>query len=317
MVKNILLGGTMRSGTTLMSAILDSHPDITLIPDIIKWYWSKVYLEYNNISTPYELDIILYEMAPYIYHGLREDQIAKFSDGEVREKIISRGISYQSIFQTLVEIYNSDSEVKNIVGTKATHVSKIYSKFIEQFKNPLIIHMIRDCRDVYYSHKKRVKKLREQPINRFKTAIEKSKDFIYNEVFHTRPSGFYNRKSYLFTFPEKIMDDWVFTNNNAFNIRKNYPENMLIVKYEDFVSNPEHFINMIYNKIDITFRSGDFDYSSLKDRDGKKFQANTSHKMDLNKISNKNIYHSHSKLNRQENQYYRENIADAANHLGY
>ena len=321
MVKNILLGGTMRSGTTLMSAILDSHPDITIIPDIIKWFWTKVYLEYNNISTQYELDTILYEMAPYIYHGLREDQIARFTNGEVRKKIISRGISYHSIFNTLVEIYNSQGEVKDIVGTKATHVSNIYSKYVEQFKRPLVIHMMRDCRDVYFSHKKRVAKLRQQPLNKFKTVIVKSKDFIYNKVFHTRSSGLFNRKSFLFTFPEKIMDDWVFTNINALETKKKYPENILILKYEDFVTDPEHYIKIVYNKIGITFRSGDFDYSSLKDRDGKKFQANTSHKVEVHianvNISDKNIYHSHSKLNEKENHYYKKYIADAASSLGY
>jgi len=317
MIKNILLGGTMRSGTTLMSSILDSHPDITLISDIIKWYWSKVYLEYNTISTPYELDMIFYEMAPHIYHGLHDDQIEKFANGEIRKKIIDKGISYYSIYETLVEFYNTESKIERIVGSKATHVGKIYSKFIEQFEKPLIIHMMRDCRDVYFSHNARVLKLRQKPINRIKVMAERSKNIFVNKVMNKRSSELFNRKSYLFKYPIKIMDDWVFTNSLAFDIKKQHPENIIILKYEDFVSEPEKHIQEVYNKIGITSFDGSINYNNLKDRDGNKFQANTSHNLDIKKISNKNIYHSHKKLSKFETQYYFDNITEAAKSFGY
>lgn len=317
MVKNILLSGTMRSGTTLMSSILDSHPEITMIPDVIKWYWNKVYLEYNSISTIYELDMILYELAPFIYHGLREDQIQRFTNGDIREKIISRGISYYNIFQTLVEIYNPNDKVSKIIGSKATHVSRIYAKFIEQFESPLIIHMIRDCRDVYYSHKIRVHKISQKPVNRFKKIIEKGKNVLAEKVLNTKSPGLFNRKSYVFKNPLKIMDDWVYTNLTAFDISERYAENIIIVKFEDFVSDPEKHINDIFNKIGISNLGSGINYNDLKDRDGNKFQANTSHNVYLNKISNKNIYHSHSKISQFETQYYYDNISEAAKSFGY
>ena len=256
-------------------------------------------------------------MAPYIYHGLRDDQIEKFTSGEIRKKIIEKGISYYSIYETLLEFYNTDSKIERIIGSKATHVSKIYSKFIEQFEKPLIIHMMRDCRDVYFSHNARVLKLQQKPINRIKVIAERSKNIFVNKVINERSSGLFNRKSYLFKYPIKIMDDWVFTNSLAFDIKKRHPENIIIVKYEDFVSEPEKHIQEVYNKIGITSFDDSISYNNLKDRDGKKFQANTSHNLDIKKISNKNIYHSHKKLSKFETQYYFDNISEAAKSFGY
>jgi hypothetical protein len=76
--------------------------------------------------------------------------------------------------------------------------------------------------------------------------------------------------------PRLMVDYWADSNSKALRLAERYPENILIVKYEELIKNSEESIKTILNFCSLDFHEFCFDYDKLKDREGNKWRANSS-----------------------------------------
>lgn len=313
---NILLSGTMRSGTTLMCAILDAHPDISIVSDLLTWFWKYCFPRFGKMKTDYELEWALYELEPHMTHHLNSIDI-----NGLKSEVKRRGISCQSLYDALIEqLYFGD--VKQIRGIKATHSAYQYESFINEMQNAYVIHMVRNCRDVYFSHKKRImpkslaKNNMVKKIYRFMKL--RQKDFGYylirkqllldDRIF----DPFINKN------PIRMIDEWTITNEIALKLKDKYPERIIIVKFEDLLNETEKTIRHIINKIGVVWQDGFYEYAKLKDRNGKQFKANTSFgDRNIQDFSSKYTLRSINFLTDNEKKYYNKVARETEQKIGY
>jgi len=292
-----------------------------LSDNFIKWFWERCYKKFGAMKTEYELDWALYELEPYIFSGLKEYQIQYYKNGLIKEEIIKNGISYLSIYKAIMKVFLE--KVGNLRGVKATHCANIYEDYLNNFlPNPIIIHMVRNCKDVYYSHKKRTK----HGIISGKNVLKKI--YLYYNQQKIKVGNIIAGKKYymgvrfftpfIYANPIKIMDEWVITNDIALDIKNKYPDNIIIVRYEDLINNTEKILKDIVKKLSIKWVPDFFEYSKLKDRHGGSFIANTSHKDNkMTGFSNSHINYSLDKLNDYEKKYYKNVAQNTAQKFGY
>lgn len=314
-MKNLLLSGTMRSGTTLMCSTLDAHPQISMVSDILNWFWSKFFPFYGDITTTYELDKALYELEYYITYGLNKKQKDYFYSKKIKQEIVLNGISSYSLYYVLIKNFYY-SKLKQNIGIKATHQAKYYKYFLDYIPNSYVIHMVRNPIDSYYSHK-----LRTEPnINKVKKIIKNFKTNIGLKIIGERYYyvGLRDYTPYIYKYPLKYFDEWVLENMKAAELSKVFKGRVIIIKYEDFLSNVENTLRNIMQVINVEWSNDILDYNKLKDRNGNPFKANTSFKKEkivgfAKTQINKNI----KKLQKEESNYYFKNVHPFAIKMGY
>lgn len=307
----------MRSGTTLMGSILNTHSDINVISDIIRWFWAKAYPSYKDLQSVYEFDKMVSELKSDIYNGLSKEKVNLYDHGIIRSELAKNdSISIKDVHRTISKHYAiSPSRGKEILAGKSTHVAHIYKDFLLDFDSSYIVHMVRDARDVYFSHKKRLTKINGSTKNRVKSFLNHTKTTLNS--FSSRPLFLPSSKNILFREPRYIIDDWVLTNQTAVELSKQFPDRIKIVKYEDLVTNPRAIVESICEELKVDFQESMLEYTQLKDREGNTFKANTSHKDIQQGISNQNINKSKDKLTQEEMAYYIR-VADIfAKSMGY
>ncbi|MGA1794835.1 MAG: sulfotransferase family protein [bacterium] len=321
--KNILISGTMRSGTTLMCAILDAHPEISMASDYLTWFWKQFVPKFAGISTEYELEWALYEMEPYMIRHSNPIDLDL-----LKQETIKKGISFLSFYDTLFEQL-SPNDLKPVRGIKVTHLAYHYEYFILNIPNPFIIHMVRNCMDVYCSHKKRAKPQVEKKLDPVRGALR---------FFHTKKAqlGRYliGKKiliddrifnPYIYNYPIRMIDEWNITNRIALEIKERFPEKVEIVKYEDLVTEPRGTLQHLIKKLGIHWYEGFYDYANLKSRDGSRFMANTSYNdkgvssndKGISGFSTDHINIGNQLMSPDEKEYYERVAKETACKLGY
>lgn len=309
--KYFMISGSMRSGTTLISSILNTHTDIFVIPDILKWFWANLYLNYGDFKTEYQLYKALFELDYYVKAGLNKNRLKLFENGIIQNETISKGISYKSLFDTLIKYYSQgiSNNKETHVGLKVTQQHNNYDNIINSFYDFKIIHMVRNCRDTYYSHKNYPTLYSKSFKGKVKRSIKyilKFKQYINHEQF------------FFYKYPKYIIDEWVITQEKALILKDKYPNKLYIVKYEDLILHPIETMNKILSflKIDTVQK---INYNDLKDKNGDEFTANSSFikKTDPSTFDSKRIYNSFNKLSEEELEYYKIKASSIEKSVGY
>jgi len=314
-MKNILISGTMRSGTTLMCSALNSHKDIALCSDILSWFWKRCFGQYGDFNNEFLLDKALFELEPYIFYGLTKEQKELYTSGIIRSQVIEQGISYYTLYRILIELYTGKKT--STIGIKSTHFNN-YRNFIHNTENPLIIHMTRNGKDVLYSHFTRVKKNRS-----IYSSIRRAWTILIRDYLCTKQLKKYIKMGeriftpYVYNNPIKIIDEWVELNQEALSLKEEFPDNVIIVRYEDFISDQESIFRNIIEKLGINWIDGFYNYENLTDRNGKQFVANSSHKINKNGYIKSSISKSKGKLSADYIKYYEEKTSSIIDLLGY
>jgi hypothetical protein len=321
-IRHILLSGTMRSGTTLMCSMLNAHPQISIVSDLLNWFWKRCFGRYGEMNCEYELERAIFELEPYIFHGLREDQKALFRNGTIRRETVRKGLSYLSFYEALIEhLYTG--ELGRVRGVKVTHCERYYSTFLETLPDAFVIHMVRDCRDTYYSHKNRVhpneswrgtaKKFLRAAGTRFASRL-----LLPSSAYRAYTTGVRLMEPYIFRHPIKIIDEWALTNEIALLIRDRHPGRIAIVKFEDLIADTEEIVKELILRTELEWMPGFYDYGNLRDRSNRPFEANTSFQnQKIRGYSKKRIASSTGKLSREELAYYQNTAHESAKKLGY
>lgn len=122
----IFIGGSGRSGTTLMRVMLDAHPDLAcgpefkMIPGIASVYKSMMSPSYRDIGRRY---------------GLKKEDVRK---------------NYQQFIENFFEPFMKENGVDRII--EKTPNNLLFAKELSDiFPNPKFIHLVRDGRDVMLS----------------------------------------------------------------------------------------------------------------------------------------------------------------------
>ncbi len=144
----LFIAGPDRSGTTLLYALIASHPNISMVRRTNYWRW--FYGRYGNISNQENFDRLLDRM-------LRYKRIAPLNPDEDRirkEFWQAEDQSYGRLFALFHE-HNAERIGKTRWGDKSLHTEHYADEVFKEFPEAKIIHTIRDPRDRYTSVRKR------------------------------------------------------------------------------------------------------------------------------------------------------------------
>ncbi|MGI8828223.1 MAG: sulfotransferase family protein [Candidatus Limnocylindria bacterium] len=148
----IFIGGLDRSGTSLIYALLASHPRISMTRRT-NW-WSYFYGQYGDLGEDANLDHLLSHMARYRRHRRLEPDF-----DALRSEFRLGPRTYGRLFG-LMQAQHAERLGKPRWGDKSLHTEHYADRVFADFPTARMIHMIRDPRDRYASVLKRWKRLR-------------------------------------------------------------------------------------------------------------------------------------------------------------
>jgi hypothetical protein len=144
----IFIAGPDRSGTTLLFAMLASHPNISMVRRTNMWRY--FHLRYGNLSQPENFERCFDEM-------LRYNRIQKFLTPEadrIRREYGMGAPTYGRLF-SLFHQQHAEQLGKTRWGDKSLHTEHYVERVMAEFPDAIILHMTRDPRDRYASVRKR------------------------------------------------------------------------------------------------------------------------------------------------------------------
>lgn len=143
----IFITGADRSGTSLMYALLASHPNISMVRRTNMWRW--FYGQFGDLAEPENFAHCLQTMLRYY----RLD--ALHPDAErIRSEFGQGSATYGHLF-ALFHRHHAQRRGRTRWGDKSLHTEHYASQIFREFPEARIVHMIRDPRDRYASILKR------------------------------------------------------------------------------------------------------------------------------------------------------------------
>jgi hypothetical protein len=143
----IFIAGPDRSGTSLMYALLASHPNISMVRRTNMWRY--FHLRYGDLSQSTNFERCLTDMVRYN----RMKHLQPNPD-RIRCEYWEGKPSYGRLF-SLFHQHNAERIGKSRWGDKSLHTEHYADRVFAEFPNAKILHMSRDPRDRYASVKKR------------------------------------------------------------------------------------------------------------------------------------------------------------------
>jgi hypothetical protein len=148
----IFIGGVERSGTSLLYALLASHPNIAMTRRTNLWPF--FYQQYGNLANPDNLDRLLTAWKTYrrvwVLHPDLEALRKEFYRGET---------SYERLFTLLWEQFAVQMG-KPRWGDKSLNTERYADVIFDAYPGARILHIVRDPRDRFASALKRWKVIR-------------------------------------------------------------------------------------------------------------------------------------------------------------
>jgi hypothetical protein len=143
----IIIAGPDRSGTSLMFALLASHPNISMVRRTNMWRY--FHERYGDLSESDNFERCLSDMTRY--NRMKHLQ----PDPErIRREFLDGEASYGRLF-ALFHLHNAERMGKLRWGDKSLHTEHYADRVFREYPNAKIIHMTRDPRDRYASVRKR------------------------------------------------------------------------------------------------------------------------------------------------------------------
>jgi hypothetical protein len=143
----IFVGGLDRTGTSLMYALLASHPDVAMSRRT-NW-WTYFYGRYGDLREPRNLDRLLSVMGKYRRHRKLEPDL-----DALRHEFEAGDRDYGRLFALLQE-QRARRLGRTRWGDKSLHTERHADTVFRNFPDARILHMVRDPRDRYASVLKR------------------------------------------------------------------------------------------------------------------------------------------------------------------
>lgn len=148
----IFIGGVERSGTSLLYALLGSHPNIAMTRRTNLWPY--FYRQYGDLAEPENLDRLLNTWKTY-----RRVWVLDLNLEAIRKEFYLGETSYTRLFALLWEQF-ADRMGKPRWGDKSLHTERYADVIFRAFPGARILHIVRDPRDRFASALKRWKVIR-------------------------------------------------------------------------------------------------------------------------------------------------------------
>ena len=139
----LFIAGPDRSGTTLMYALLASHPDVSMVRRTNMWRY--FHGRYGDLARPANLERCLDAMV-----GYRRMRHLQPDPERIRREFLEGPQTYGRLFG-LFHQHNAERVGATRWGDKSLHTEHSADRVFAEFSNARIIHMVRDPRDRYAS----------------------------------------------------------------------------------------------------------------------------------------------------------------------
>lgn len=139
----VYVAGQERSGTSLMYALLASHPNIAMSRR--SNLWTHFYEQYGDLSRPENLDACLEMMKRY-----KRIRPLQMDPERVRQEFLQGEATYGRLF-AIVQSQYAEQLGKPRWGDKSLHTERYADAIFAAYPQASILHMIRDPRDRYAS----------------------------------------------------------------------------------------------------------------------------------------------------------------------
>jgi hypothetical protein len=195
----IFIAGPDRSGTTLLYALLASHPNISMVRRMNYWRW--FYGRYGDLKNPQNFERLLNRLENY-------KRIKKLNpDWErIRQEFWQGEPTYTRLFSILMRT-NAEKIGKPRWGEKSLHTELFTDLVFSQYPQAKVIHMSRDPRDRYASVRKRFGKDSPRIVSATARLLKSMQA--------------------------------------AFRNKKKYPQQYLLLRYEDLATKPEETLRKV------------------------------------------------------------------------
>ncbi|MFL2765834.1 MAG: sulfotransferase family protein [Paracoccaceae bacterium] len=227
----LLLTGVYRSGTTLLSCMLGSHPDINFsygMVNYLRWYVKR------NVD-PKNYKFIVADVSSRLLKRFNKELN---SDKIINNLSQNSNINHAEIFYEIMsEFYSNKS---TYWGEKTLLEWSNSTIFLSMFSNAKVIHIVRDPRDVLASFKE----MTFEPGNRYLDAIFAAKHSMNTAV---RFKAQLNENSYLVVKYEDLI---LKPENELKNIC-----DFLKLKYNHSMLNEDLYLDQLGNKFKKTAHS--------------------------------------------------------------
>jgi hypothetical protein len=147
LMRPVFVAGPDRSGTTLMFALLASHPDLSMTRRTNMWRY--FHRRYGDLGNPANLDRCLDEMMRY-----RRMRHLEPDEARIRREFAAGPPTYGRLF-ALFHAHHAQQVAKPRWGDKSLHNEHFATAIFSEFPEARIVHMIRDPRDRYASVRRR------------------------------------------------------------------------------------------------------------------------------------------------------------------
>nr|WP_321228536.1 sulfotransferase [uncultured Psychroserpens sp.] len=220
--KQFFILGNPRSGTSLLRLMLNNHSNITVPPECGFLLWLAQKYSSWSINNINKIDIDNFINDVQASKKFETWHISNLSLSEVIVK--NQPNNYIELVQCVYLAYaNLDGKEPDFLGDKNNYYINHLNELITIIPDSYIIHLVRDGRDV---------------ANSYREISEISKTFKYKPNLPNSIS--------------EISDDWNKANLNIFNFFQDY-KNYIYIRYEDLVLNPEKTLNIVLNKLGLTY----------------------------------------------------------------
>ncbi|MEE2953721.1 MAG: sulfotransferase [Bacteroidota bacterium] len=228
-VKQVFITGSSRSGTTMMSRILNKHPHILSLQEL--HFFNSLYVNSQSKLEKKEAEALLSRLLTIQSEGLFSKN--SHVNNLKAEKLLNKNNNLNSIdVLKLFFQYNLTKSNSEIICEQTPSNIFYFQELLDVFPDSLILNMIRDPRDVMLSQK-----------HKWKRRYLGAKKIPIYEVI----------RSYINYHP--ILIAW-FWNSSILHYNK-YAKNKhtMLVYFEKLLENPEEIISEICRKINIDFTS--------------------------------------------------------------
>ena len=255
----IFVVGVSRSGTTLMRSVLNRSDAIGITREthfmghLLRTEGARYkFRRFGPLSSDENVRRLVDFIYSQDYHkssGLRKVSshwrwlIRRVDRAYFLERVLASDRSERALYKLILELF-AERRDKAIAGDKTPINVRFVSELMEWFPGAHFVHMMRDPRAIYASEvRRREKKPMSTPYKQLRSFTILLKIFILVQVTLV----------------------WLESIRSAYAYRKQYPDNYLLVRFEDLVCEPADTIREVCHFVGVDFAAEMLQQSVVSD----------------------------------------------------